>query len=296
MLYQISVKNVFREPTRVDGTHPNMQLYLQKAHEPDWEPWWRYKWAQEKLDGHRLVLFKSRRHLLHAFTTRGHDIAAQCDHNVWFDLLRQRLKPGEHVDGELLSKRAGGREGVKTALAQGLLTHFVGFATNLVERAADVTESNAALKDLGIETPKTWRVDVDQDPLLQMESQGLEGVVLKDTNYGPWMKRKFIRTVDLVIIGTKDGRGQHLGLVGSLVCAFSDDLTKPVANVGGFTKAQRVELSLSPEDLIHKVVEVKFDRVGSLGRLQHPRFVAMRPDKSADACPRLQIETDSLPG
>jgi hypothetical protein len=106
-----------------------------------------------------------------------------------------------------------------------------------------------------------------------------EGFVMKDGVWTNWMKHKPFDTIDLIVHSTVNGKGKHIGLVGSLVCMTSEGYI--IANAGGFTDEERIYLS---DDDIGRVVEVKYQLVGSKGKLRHPTFVRFRDDKNADEC------------
>jgi hypothetical protein len=106
-----------------------------------------------------------------------------------------------------------------------------------------------------------------------------EGFVMKDELWENWRKYKPFKTIDLIVDEVTEGRGQFIGLVGSLVCKTTEGHV--IANVSGFTYDERVQLS---ESDIGRVVEVKYQYVGSQGRLRHPTFVCFRDDKLPDDC------------
>jgi hypothetical protein len=112
----------------------------------------------------------------------------------------------------------------------------------------------------------------------------VEGVVFKDGNLLNWTKRKPTPTTDLVVKGYKDAKvGKYLGLVGAVECGlYGDD--RIVAAVSGMDDATREEISANEEKYLGKVMEVRYQYVGSGGRLRHPRFVRFRDDKRAEEC------------
>ena len=124
-------------------------------------------------------------------------------------------------------------------------------------------------------------------------SLGYEGFVLKQTQYRGWFKIKETQTVDCIITGIIEGEGKYLGQIGALIVG----LHKPksglaiIANVSGMTDAKRLELThlWEKNKLFGKVVEVKYQEVGSKGRLRHPRYSRMRPDKPAKQCVYSQL-------
>jgi len=111
-----------------------------------------------------------------------------------------------------------------------------------------------------------------------------EGWVLKDGNMLNWRKLKVERTIDAFVIATNDGKGKHLGQVGSLELAVyrDDDTWVPICSCGGMTDDERSDMSLKSP--IGRVVEVTYQLVDAKGRLRHPRFVRFRDDKRSVEC------------
>jgi bifunctional non-homologous end joining protein LigD len=146
--------------------------------------------------------------------------------------------------------------------------------------------------------------------------QGLEGVVAKalDSRYFPgkrsdsWLKIKNLRTQEVVIGGWKPGEGRRTDMIGSLLLGVPNDKGELLyaGHVGtGFTdKALRdladdlapLERKDSPfADTVPRehargahwvepdlVGEVRFGEWTRDGRLRHPAWRGLRPDKSAD--------------
>jgi bifunctional non-homologous end joining protein LigD len=155
-------------------------------------------------------------------------------------------------------------------------------------------------------------VDVDgRDVLAAAATTGLEGVIAKrlSSPYQPgrrspdWIKVPLIRTQEVVIIGYKPGGGRRAGTVGSLVLAVPDPaggLTY-VGGVGtGFTGGMLADLhrrfvplhrSTPPADVPREhrrdvhwidpviVGEVAYRTVTPDGRLRHPSWRGLRPDR-----------------
>jgi DNA ligase-1 len=121
---------------------------------------------------------------------------------------------------------------------------------------------------------------------LRMLGNPIEGFVLKDGNWANWQKWKPVRTIDLVVTGFKDGKGKHEGFVGSLECSIGPHV---IANVSGMEDEVRWMIDENKD--LGRVVEVKYDRVDSKGRLRFPRFVRWRDDKRPEEC-SLDQDTD----
>ncbi|WP_280380625.1 non-homologous end-joining DNA ligase [Nocardia wallacei] len=138
---------------------------------------------------------------------------------------------------------------------------------------------------------------------------GLEGIVCKrlDSPYLPgrrsalWTKVKNSRDQEVVIVGWRPGTGRREGHIGSLLMAAHDDtgaLTY-IGNVGtGFTRAMLADLKQRLRPLRRTtptvraevpdavwvepelVGEVTFTERTSDGRLRHPSWRGLRPDKT----------------
>jgi ATP-dependent DNA ligase len=96
--------------------------------------------------------------------------------------------------------------------------------------------------------------------------------------YGSWSKAKNERTIDLVVMGMRMGKGKYWGMCGSLRLGIGGI---EVARCSGMDDDVR---EIITNDDIGRVVEVKYERMGSKGRLQHPRFMCWRDDKKASDC------------
>ena len=146
------------------------------------------------------------------------------------------------------------------------------------------------------------------------QKQQLEGVVAKrrSASYRPgrrspdWIKVKNIRTQEVVIGGWTPGKGRREGTIGALLLGIPDGSSlRYVGQVGtGFTDAtlrelltalRRIERKTTPFAEVPRadardatwvtpktVGEVAFTEWTKDGRLRHPAWRGLRPDKSAD--------------
>jgi hypothetical protein len=116
---------------------------------------------------------------------------------------------------------------------------------------------------------------------------GKEGIILKTLN-GEWEDKRSKNQIkfkgelecDLVVTGIEPGTGKYAGLLGSLICASSDNVI--IVNVGsGLKDEQRQSLG---SDTIGKVVAVKYNaRIKNKDggeSLFLPIFVEIRDDKT----------------
>jgi len=176
------------------------------------------------------------------------------------------------------------------------------------------------LDELGLDVAPVMAAPYfDQGPdtvMTAARDQGLEGVVSKraDAPYQPgrrspaWRKTALIRTTEVVIVGYKPGGGRREGTVGSLVLGAYDDADRLVyvGGVGtGFTTAMLDELQrlLRPMERATSplasaipaaeargvrwvkprlVGEVVYRTVTPDGRLRHPSWRGLRPDRHPD--------------
>ena len=182
------------------------------------------------------------------------------------------------------------------------------------------TERRALLESLKLSGPSwqtpPWFEGGGAAVLKASNEQGLEGVVAKalDSRYFPgkrsdcWLKVKNLRTQEVVIGGWKPGEGRRANLIGSLLLGVPNkkhELTY-AGHVGtGFTEKALRELGeeLKPlqrddspfADTVPRehargahwvdpqlVGEVRFGEWTRDGRLRHPAWRGLRPDKSPD--------------
>lgn len=101
----------------------------------------------------------------------------------------------------------------------------------------------------------------------QVLSEGLEGVMIKDTKASyktkrsdAWLKIKPWITVDLEIVDVVEGEGKFVGTLGALVCEGEDQGKRIRTNVGsGFSEDQRAEIWAARTRMLGRVVEIKGD-------------------------------------
>lgn len=142
--------------------------------------------------------------------------------------------------------------------------------------------------------------------------QGQEGVIAKrrSSRYRPgrrspdWVKIKNIRTQEVVVGGWRPGQGRRAGTVGSLLLGLpGDDGLRYIGNVGtGFTEETLADLLTRLRKLARRtspftevpnlvareaqwvtprlVGEVRFTEWTGDGRLRHPSWRGLRPDKA----------------
>jgi bifunctional non-homologous end joining protein LigD len=178
------------------------------------------------------------------------------------------------------------------------------------------TERRSLLQGLGLDgphwkTPPHWTED-GASILRAAQEQQLEGVVAKQLTsayyrgrrFNGWLKVKNLRTQEVVVGGWQPGEGRREGSIGSLLLGLPDGKQlRYVGKVGtGFTDRVLRELSdlLGPlqrktspyaepvprRDAVGAiwvkpsvVGEVRFSEWTRDGRLRHPAWRGLRPDK-----------------
>lgn len=226
-----------------------------------------------------------------------------------FGLLQQRLHLGS---SSLVARRS--REVPASFLAFDLL-YFEGHSClNLPYDDRRKLLEKLNLSGDTFATPPSIHDREGTDVLAISRDQGLEGVVIKrrDSTYAPgqrsasWLKVKNLRTQEVVIGGWTEGKGERTGSLGALLLGIPDGEELHYAGkVGtGFTAATRKQLldtfaqlstttnpfagalSRAETSLAHFVQpvivgEVRYGEWTGDGRLRHPSWRGLRPDKRA---------------
>lgn len=130
-----------------------------------------------------------------------------------------------------------------------------------------------------------------EDLLDVVDKKGLEGLMcLRDMPYkckrnNGILKVKKFSTVDCVIKGYEEGDSKYKGMLGAFIVEYKGNSV----NVGsGFTDEQRQELWEIRDNMIGKILEVKYkeesmDKKTGLYSLQFPVFVCIREDKTEES-------------
>ncbi len=142
------------------------------------------------------------------------------------------------------------------------------------------------------ETPVTFNVaNMDIEALLAIvKAHHWEGVVLKYSNLSGWYKLKPVKTVDAIVMDYSiSGSDSYFGKLKSFTFGcYAGGRVQAIASVGtGFTK--EFKLQCNPSEFIGRVAEIEYQAVAARGRLQFPRFLRWRVDKSAITCKMEQI-------
>ena len=238
----------------------------------------------------------------------GQLVALDSDGRPSFELLQPRM----HVSGAARIRRL---------TASVPVMHFVFDVLHLDGESTlslPYRERRALLDGLGLSGP-SWRTPPawfsgGADVLAAAREQQLEGVVAKqvDSTYRPgarsrsWLKVKNLRTQEVVIAGWRPGQGRRADGIGALLLAMpSGEGLRYAGKVRtGFTAATLKDLQRRLEPLARDsppvaagvpradardahwveprlVGEVRFTEWTRDGRLRHPAWRGLRPDKNA---------------
>jgi bifunctional non-homologous end joining protein LigD len=232
-----------------------------------------------------------------------------------FERLQERMHVGDRATARRLAERVPVVYLVFDVLrARGRST----LDRRYDERRGLLDELGAA----GLDGPSgsAWRVPpaltgAGRDVLAASREAGMEGVVAKrrDSRYRPgrrspdWRKIKNFRTQEVIVTGWRPGAGRRAGGIGSLIVAVNGpDGLRYAGGVGtGFTEHMLAELATRlaplerktppfdyqlPRDQLRDARWVTPKLVGEVvyaewttdGRLRHPSWRGLRPDKSPD--------------
>jgi ATP-dependent DNA ligase len=257
-------------------------------------------YVQKKLDGHRLLFLKqataSEKQAI-ALMRNNTDLYEQLyekakGNNIWPWLAKLlALPPNSSVDGEL---HVPGEPAsyIKTAIKDSDdRLQFTAFALPYLDgrQITDFAEAFHITEALGIdfapfyyfEEPKILNVDYWEQQMVEDQ----EGWVAKLHHYSGWYKIKKVRTLDAIITRIVPGEGKYFGLIGALGCSIFNSKGEKIeiCSCSGMTDDIRHQT-----DLVGKVVEIKYQEVGSKGRLRHPNFLRFREDKLPYECTTIQ--------
>lgn len=141
----------------------------------------------------------------------------------------------------------------------------------------------------------TIQLPATQESHDALVASGMEGSIVKDLTkpyaFGKkghgFFKLKGTTTIDVVVMDLPlDGKGQHLGKVGRMVCgAYRDGSLDERCKVNAPNNLERLQMTNDPDAFIGRIAEVKvygFD--AKTGSPRHPTFLRWREDKVPTDC------------
>nr|QMP82914.1 MAG: DNA ligase [Caudoviricetes sp.] len=117
---------------------------------------------------------------------------------------------------------------------------------------------------------------------------GLEGIMIKDPDApyeckrtSSWLKLKPQCTIDLTVLDLEEGNDKYTGKLGAMICQGEEEGKVVDVRVGsGFSDEQRELYWNNKEDLIGKIVEIKYDVITQNQNggysLRFPVFIRLR--------------------
>lgn len=239
-----------------------------------------YRFIQEKLDGNTLTITNVSG-LLRCWTSTPSNITDQLKSCGWMAPLV--CLPGmTTVYGELWLPGQPASM-VKRALVRDPASlRFTGFAIDKpFPETASIDAVDDQLLSWGIQPVRQIRgYTGDPRMLLERLPVDVEGYVLKTANMVDWFKLKPEPTIELIVTGTKPGKGKNSGLLGALLCSTVEGFE--VCSAGAMNDEDRI--AMTKESPIDSIVEIAYQYVGSRGRLRHPRFKRFRDDRTREHC------------
>lgn len=244
-----------------------------------------FKYAHIKRDGFQISVRKRDNCLIYLtknFNVK--DLSFLPGHSTWLKrmdesqvLLCELWRPGKHASyvSSGISQRDTQMKLHCFAVMQGL------------DAAAPLHEAAALAHSIGMEFIDYYSIGQHM-PLCRGVINNLsdikldfdiEGFVLKNHQFTDCVKWKPFKDATLRIVGTEAGLGKFHGLIGSIICADEQGVIR--CNAGGMTDIERLEMTrLNAEGLLcGRLVDIKYQRLDSNGRLRHPSFVRFRFDK-----------------
>lgn len=114
-------------------------------------------------------------------------------------------------------------------------------------------------------------------------NNGYEGSVWKKGrsaySYGTrshsWLKWKPQQDADVLVTGFEPGKGKFSQMVGAVCFVHGDTDGK----CSGMSDRVRQDMTDNPDDYIGRIMEIRHHGAMPSGKLRHPQFVRMRPDK-----------------
>jgi DNA ligase-1 len=114
---------------------------------------------------------------------------------------------------------------------------------------------------------------------------GHEGTMVKvltepwtATRSHSWMKIKAEETLDLKIIGMKEGTGKYKGTCGAIIVDHKG-IEVPVSGMSDTLRNKFWKERNSGNTIVGHTAEIEFQEVTVHGSLRHPRFKRVRDDK-----------------
>jgi len=261
-----------------------MDSFLKERIKPkDWkgEPVY-YK--QTKMNGHRMTVI-NRDGELKAYG-RNEELSAKYPHIKDYDWWKklETIPWKTIIDGEVYVPGGVASDTANQITVPGGSLEFSPFAVPYWDgqmlHAKSLEHVDQLLKhSISMSLTRYYHIEPKLDTREQMISDavslGIEGWVLKRANYLNWYKLKPVREIDCFVTGFTEGKGKFLGGVGALIVSiYLDGEPTVIGKVSGMDDSIRWDID--EEKDLDRVCEVRYDSIGSKGRLYLPRFIRWR--------------------
>jgi len=269
-----------------------MDSFLKERIKPkDWKDE-RVYYKQTKMNGHRMTIIK-RGYKLKAYG-RNEELSEKYPHIKDYEWWKQLsyVPNNSVVDGEVYVPGGVASDTTNQITLPDASLEFSPFAVpywnNISLYPESLDSTNLILiNKTDLSLTKFYRIDPKHDTREQMLSDavdlGIEGWVLKRSNYLNWYKLKPVREIDCFVTGFTEGKGKYIGGVGALkVSIFLDGKLFEIARSSGMD--DMIRWSIDEDEDLGRVCEIKYDSIGAKGRLYLPRFIRWRDDKKEDEC------------
>jgi len=241
-------------------------------------------YAQVKRDGIYLKVVKDSAGQVRCYSRLETDLTKQLRYLGWYANVLRRVPAPMTIIGELWS-RGHPASYVKTAIKEREPLWFEVFQVPTLHSAMSLEQLQDLCRIWGLRFIPFVRLDTTTPEEYIANTSALpanvEGYVFKNSNGSEAYKWKPIHTIDAEVVGFTEGKGKYIGLIGAMSVAIAG---REIALVSGMSDKVRAEVSYKPEDFLGKVCEVRYQCIGTKGRLRHPAFLRWRDDKRATDC------------
>lgn len=283
----------------------NFKVMLAKDYDPKRVTSWKETYVEPKLDGVRVIVLAGPKSV-RFFSRNGRELDMFKHLKKPFQVLRAKLETQDSsmrnvmFDGEMIADTftdVGGAIHRKDYIAAEC--HYYGFCTmpeKLFRRGMDrlpqierVGMMDWALSKLSlkgvIDVPEPHRVLSDgqvKKAHKQFRKDEYEGTMVKNLAVPwtalrtyDWMKIKDEITVDVEVVGMKEGTGKYKGTCGALIVDHEGTRVR----VSGMNDALRDKFWEDQGSIVGHIVEVECQEITAAKSLRHPRFIRIRTDK-----------------
>jgi DNA ligase 1 len=272
-------------------------VMLAKEYDPKRIHKWENIYVEPKLDGVRVLVFVTPKGNVRYYSRNGRelDMFGHLDEEMRenAELMRERwpadFRDTVMFDGEMTGTDFGDIAGAihrKNATVESTRhSLFLAVPNEVFRKGADSVSQSWRLKQMHeakLIVPAARRAACHSDVqkiYANLLRSGFEGAMVKDygkpwtaTRGYAWMKIKEEKSVDLPIVGFKEGAGKYKGTLGAFIVEYKGKKL----TVSGMRDELRDEVWANKTKYEGGICEVLYQLVTVHGSLRHPRFKKMR--------------------